>query len=766
MVNKNVSLALSASLRTVLVAAAQASGNRERFLQAGLIDRAGRLVDGWEAAFRRLAPLMKDDVRSRPGQFLASADDVVYRGKTSGTTSSAPFTYFAGDLWNQKRIESRQQSLSRWGLSEQTPVLNLASRLGPVRMQDSSLVGPVDDAFLEKLLQILASESVILRGYPSRLCEVAVALHCYHLSIDIHSVAAVISTGECLFEFQKELLSKVFCAPVINEYGCQETGISGMSCPEVGRLHLDGELTFDLTFPKDYQRCLYEVVDGRLLTTDLFNTTMPMVRYCSGDALEVLTDPCLCGRPGATVKVLGREEEKISIAGKPVYLGDIRLPSFAGVLNYQIQIGADTRQLWLQPETGSDPDLGSIRKWLKETLGAGNAQVLIEPSSSFRSRAEAGLKGVSSDDWARQVTCAAWSDWLSLPLPFGNAEAIAALLKSLVAPRHIVLKALPLSVLSQIDALVRSQPDSNVELEAIKIRVLLWAISLMAQNEAAIAHYHTLLSRFQAWADTVNVEEFSALGFDLIAPMLTLDTLTVKSLWPVVQKSIQQCWPNGLKADTFTMHHYLAVLDVAGQLVQKRRQQAHPWMPALRPLAAIFVGDLLRFSNKLSVSIVATWIEIVHIDLQPHAIAGHSFQALWETERRSLLIKDSASVFESIDRLFCAANSPMLTAQCWLEKGYALLVFEEPFDLKEWMSVIHQYVGALGQSTANPLPWTPILNALAPELVKNGYSEIAYDYWVAAAPPNRILSNFDRQSKAVNRKQSVMKHVDYSLERP
>ncbi|NJN49407.1 MAG: hypothetical protein HC805_06045, partial [Alkalinema sp. RL_2_19] len=49
-----------------------------------------------------MQPIDQAQVRSQPGQFLVQADDVVFRGKTSGTQASA-LTYFAGDRWNQAR---------------------------------------------------------------------------------------------------------------------------------------------------------------------------------------------------------------------------------------------------------------------------------------------------------------------------------------------------------------------------------------------------------------------------------------------------------------------------------------------------------------------------------------------------------------------------------------------------------------------------------------------------------------------------------------
>ncbi len=748
-------------VKDVLAAAAIAPGNQARFYRAGLIDDEGKLVEDWQVALSRLCPLTKAEVRSRPGDFLAQANDVVYRGTTSGTTSTS-FTYFAGDLWNQKRLEARQRSLAWWNLDEQTPVLNLASRLGPVRTQDSSLVGQIDSAFIDTLLQIVRVGPVILRGYPSRLCKVVVALHRHQVFINTESVVAVIATGECLFAFQSALLSKTFDAPVVNEYGAQESGISGLSCPEAGRLHLDSD------------RCLYEIVDGQLLTTDLYNTTMPMVRYSGGDVLEICVEPCTCGRAGLTARVLGRENEAILLRDRQVWPGEIELPPVSKVLSYQIQLQANKRQVWVQPETGFDPsDLVPVRLWLEQTFGAGNTEVLIDSpfiDSSFDVDTR-DLSANSSQDWVEQVSAQSWSIWLQQPLPLGRAEDIAILLKQMVMPCHIAAVDLERS-LTLTNSLIKSEADPDNTLEFMKIRVLLWAVSSAASHGDAADIYHSLLKRFDQWAQRqkrAEIEGFSALGFDLLAPLLVLDTSTALRFWPAVIDQIWRFWPAGLKADTFTVHHYLAVLEQAGQVAQR---QSHPWTGALRPLSAVLLGDFHQFAAVLTIDTVTAWAGMVHVcpELFCQTIDTTDFFAIWQAQRRALLVKDSAAVRRQLDLLFEAADSPEQIARCWLEKGYAALVFEATLDSTIWAEVLREHVGSLGhqksgQYAANPLPWVPILKALAPKMIAANQPDIAYSYLLTAAPPNRLASIFDRQSQGVNGKQSVISSARIADER-
>jgi phenylacetate-CoA ligase len=764
------------NLKNVLQAAAIAPGNHTRFAQAGLIDRAGSLVTDWPAAFARLSPLSKEAVRSHPGHFLAQAHDVVYRGKTSGTQSDA-FTYFAGAQWNQRRVEARQRSLAGWGI-EDAPILNVASRLGPVRLQDSSLVGKIDAAFVEMLRQIVEDswrahgQPLVLRGYPSRLCEVAITLRRSQLTLHPDAVVAVIATGECLFTYQRSLLSKTFHAPVINEYGCQESGISGMSCPEAGRLHLDSD------------RCLYEMHQDTLLTTDLYNTTMPMVRYESGDRLRLHSEPCPCGRPGPTAQVLGRQEEAILQEGTSVWPGEIDLPDFPGLLSYQMQLSENQRRLWVQSEKLMNPAaLTPLKQWMEETLGTGNTEVLIESPFDIGQAQATPLNATSSEQWLSQVTEKPWSSWIYQPLPMGEGQAIAALLRQIVAPQHIVLRGLSPQACQQVVALSNSTASQNLAIEAMKIRVLLWATSIMAEGnlQAGLAieikdFYTALFNRFERWAErlgteqTFEIEDCSAIGFDLLAPLLCLEGTLAQSLWSSVTATLQRCWPKGIKADAFTMHHYLAVLEIAGAIAQQRPR---PLGKTLRPLSAILIGDFYQRAATLTPRTVALWAQMIYAREEPFVqdiypdIPETDFSSAWQSLRQELLRKDKTLVSQQLENLFKTAKSPQQIAQSWLEKGYAALAFEEPLDPTKWIEVLREQVIILGptakfqdmnkpQQPSNPIPWMPILKALAPELIKIEQHELAYSCLFAAAPPNRKFSNFDRQTLQVNSKQSVV----------
>ncbi len=404
-------------LKRVLEAAAIASGNRDRLAAAGLINPTSskhtvQLSPDWQKAFLNLRPIDKQTIRSNPGLFVADVDDVVYRGTTSGSRGQS-FIYFAGSAWNEARIQARRRSLAWWGIDDNSPIVNVASRLLPVRAIDVAIAGQPNQDFLQLLCNLLAERPVVIRGYPSRLCEVATQL--YHTGTP--AVVAVLCTGECLFDYQRSLLEAVFQAPVVEEYGCQETGISGLTCPEAGRLHLDAE------------RCLYEVIDGQLVTTDLLNHVMPLVRYKCGDLIDLDTEPCPCGRPGLTGKILGRIEDGIRTLEGIKRPGEITMPPLEGILNYQVVRRQGTEiDVWLQPVNSAsftEKSLEPLLDWTDATFGEVSAQIFLEDTQDTNPIAESSCDDAS---WIQRITKSSWIDWLNEPvLPLGAARKTAQL---------------------------------------------------------------------------------------------------------------------------------------------------------------------------------------------------------------------------------------------------------------------------------------------------------------------------------------------------
>jgi phenylacetate-CoA ligase len=110
-----------------------------------------------------------------------------------------------------------------------------------------------------------------------------------------YSPRALIVGAEKLYDFQRELIERVFGAPVFETYGSREFMLIAAECDRHEGLHLTSEYL------------LVEVVDddgtptpigreGNLVVTDLYNYGMPFIRYLTGDRAVAGWTTCSCGR--------------------------------------------------------------------------------------------------------------------------------------------------------------------------------------------------------------------------------------------------------------------------------------------------------------------------------------------------------------------------------------------------------------------------------------------------------------------------------------
>lgn len=736
-------------LYQILQLAATAPGNWERFQASGLIASRSRdgtvhFVENWQERFLHLQPITKVHIRCHPGKFLASVDDIVYRGTTSGT-GGRHFVYFADQGWNQARVQSRERSLSWWGIDEFTPIVNVASRLFPVRECDLAIAGPPSLALIDRLLTQLAVTPAAIRGYPSRLCEIATLLG----DREIPLIVAVICTGESLFEFQKTLLEKVFAAPVVNEYGCQESGISGLSCPEAGRLHLDGD------------RCLYEMVDGQLVTTDLWNQVMPMVRYQCGDVLEFYTDDCPCGRPGITAKWLGRVGQQVQGHQGITPVSNIPMPALPGILTYQAIRTPTQIVVNAVPVSQDIPvNLQPLQDWAETTFGPMTTQVTIAKPDLHPSESP---NDCDPFQWIQNITQESWSTWLQSPqFPRGTLEPTASLLYQLSHPHIISYERLPLSTWTCLQQILQQPPDPDPAIAKITARTILFACCFIASDPSVDQVYENASQRLQLVAESTPIsspDNTSATSLDLLIPTLFLETSEALHIWQTWLQMMADSLPAHQPhwaIDTFTIQHLLHAFEPA---VRRAYRYTHPLLQTLRPLLSVLIGDLTFFAPQLGPWLLAHWFHLLHqqpLPNSPWLRPADPFAAAWLTWRQQLLTNPHTALLLPLEE---KARSPEQQERVSLELGYHLLATGQVPDPEEWIVMLHQMrdnFRGLTENEVDPVPWHPILKALVKPLFDRGYYNLAYDCLLAVTPLSSRFSAFERMAAEHNYKQFMI----------
>jgi len=124
----------------------------------------------------------------------------------------------------------------------------------------------------------------------------------------------VVSRGEVLRAATRTHLETVFRCKVVDYYSCDEVGNIAWQCPDdptLMHVNTDGCVVEVLD---DDRRCL-PGVPGRVVLTNLYNWTMPFIRYELSDRAVLLPEggsACRCGHRGPSLSLVeGREGDHL-----------------------------------------------------------------------------------------------------------------------------------------------------------------------------------------------------------------------------------------------------------------------------------------------------------------------------------------------------------------------------------------------------------------------------------------------------------------------
>jgi phenylacetate-CoA ligase len=151
-----------------------------------------------------------------------------------------------------------------------------------------------DGDMLDHSRKINRFKPTLLVGYPSSL-EVFSAF-IIRENVNLHRPKGIITSGETLFEPQREMIEKAFGCKVMNRYGSREMGNIASECQHQEGLHIHEDHVVVEVLNENQQPCSPGEL-GELVVTDLHNWGFPMIRYRIGDLGVLSGEPCSCGRP-------------------------------------------------------------------------------------------------------------------------------------------------------------------------------------------------------------------------------------------------------------------------------------------------------------------------------------------------------------------------------------------------------------------------------------------------------------------------------------
>ncbi len=235
---------------------------------------------------------------------------------TTGTTGTPVVVYMTP-------LEARFRSLTLLDSFRRNAGLRVPMTLvdvGPERKDRSTQMvrraGPITIVRLfrsipppEQVKALRGLRPTVIEGRPSMLWALARALE----AADIRPPRPrlVVSYAEILYPHVRKLLEHVFGCRVADYYNCEETGNVAWECPEhPGKMHINTATTWVEVVGPDGEPLPYGAV-GDIIVTNLYNATMPFVRYTMGDRAALLEPGrCSCGYEGPGMRLIeGRDED-------------------------------------------------------------------------------------------------------------------------------------------------------------------------------------------------------------------------------------------------------------------------------------------------------------------------------------------------------------------------------------------------------------------------------------------------------------------------
>ena len=231
----------------------------------------------------------------------------------------------------------------------------------------------------QRIDTLLASKATALCCTPTYALRMAEEAGQTGIDLASSPIRATIHAGEpgASIPQVRERLERLWGAQCHDHTGMTEIGATGFTCQEQAGVHLiESEFIFEVIDPASGQP-VAPGGQGELVITNLGRGCSPLIRYRTGDLVQLDVERCDCGRTFARMLggILGRADDMLLIRGVNVFPSAIEgiVREFADVVEFRIEV---TRQremaearLLLEPSPDrSNDEANSMAALLSETL--------------------------------------------------------------------------------------------------------------------------------------------------------------------------------------------------------------------------------------------------------------------------------------------------------------------------------------------------------------------------------------------------------------
>ena len=278
--------------------------------QRARMDQAGLRPDGLSSLsdLRKLPRMSKQDA-------AANRDDMVWRGVpggafkySTGGSSGQPLIFSFGRWRQASDAAGRMRARRWWGVEPGEPEVYLWG--APVELNKTDWVKTVRDRLINQLvlnafamsparmdLYLDAMEAYRPRcvyGYASSVALLAAHARQRRRRPRLPQLKVVCTTGEPLYEPQRELIREVFGAPVANEFGSRDIGFTAHETPQGQMLLMSESIILEVLDEAGNPVAPGEM--GEAVMTGLCSEAQPFIRYRTGDMVRISQEPDRAGR--------------------------------------------------------------------------------------------------------------------------------------------------------------------------------------------------------------------------------------------------------------------------------------------------------------------------------------------------------------------------------------------------------------------------------------------------------------------------------------
>ncbi len=178
----------------------------------------------------------------------------------------------------------------------------------------------------QRLRTMLGLRATVLCSTPTYAIRMAETAQAAGIDLAASDIRITVHAGEPggSVPATRDLIERSFGARCFDHTGMTELGPTGVSCAARDGVHLfESEFVFEVRDDAGVVHSLPETatITGELVATNLGRWGSPLIRYRTGDRVEVTRAPCECGSPFAKMLggIRGRVDDMFTVRGVNLY---------------------------------------------------------------------------------------------------------------------------------------------------------------------------------------------------------------------------------------------------------------------------------------------------------------------------------------------------------------------------------------------------------------------------------------------------------------